>query len=126
VLAGGLRDQVAALLPPGGRAEPQLTRTDSGIDLLLTALEKPGLGALQALATLAAERDLARIVMGTPRDEIPIVERRPVRMMRSGVAVPFPPGAFLQANESAEKILVGEVVAAVGMRRGDRPLCSAS
>jgi 23S rRNA (uracil1939-C5)-methyltransferase len=116
-LAGALRGLVARLLPPGGRAEAHLTRTDSGVDLFLTAVENPGLDAVEALAGLAAERDLARVLWRMPGNEIPIVERRPVRMMRSGVAVPFPPGAFLQASEEAEKILVGEVVAAIGMRR---------
>jgi 23S rRNA (uracil1939-C5)-methyltransferase len=116
-LARALRRIVARLLPPGGRAEAHLTRTDSGVDLLLTTVENPGLDAFEALAGLAAERDLARILWRMSGDEIPIVERRPVRMMRSGVAVPFPPGAFLQASEEAEKILVGEVVAAIGIHR---------
>ena len=116
-VATALRGLVARLLPPGGRAEAHLTRTDTGIDLLLTAVEHPGLDALEALAGLAAERDLARVLWRMPGNEIPIVERRAVRVMRSGVAVPFPPGAFLQASEEAEKILVGEVVAAIGLRR---------
>jgi len=116
-LVNVLRGYIAQLLPPGGSAEAHLTRTDSGIDLLLTAAQMPGLDALEALASLAAAQDLARIVWRSPASEILVVERRRVRMMRAGVAVCFPPGAFLQASESAEALLVAEVIAAVGTRR---------
>jgi 23S rRNA (uracil1939-C5)-methyltransferase len=40
-----------------------------------------------------------------------------LRVLLSGVAVPFPPGAFLQASPSAEMILVEEVLSAVGPAR---------
>jgi 23S rRNA (uracil1939-C5)-methyltransferase len=94
-----------------------LTRTDSGIDLLIEAAERPEFGALEALARFAEECDLARIVWLVPGDEIPVVERRPVRVSLSGVAVPFPPGAFIQASQSAETILIEEVLSGVGPRR---------
>ena len=84
-----------------------LTRTDSGVDMLLEAAERPGLGALEALAGFAESCDLARIVWRSSGEEILVVERRPVRVLLSGVAVPYPPGAFLQASEAAEAILVG-------------------
>ena len=116
-LAGELRRLAPDLLPPGGAAEATLTRTDSGIDLLLEASQPPGLGALEALARLGDDCDLARIVWRSREAEIPVVERRPVRVMLSGVAVPFPPGAFLQASETAERILVEEVLARVGPNR---------
>lgn len=45
------------------------------------------------------------------------MERRPVRVLLSGVAVPFPPGAFLQASLSAEMILVEEVLSGIGPGR---------
>ena len=116
-LVGELRALVADLLPQGGIAEATLTRTDSGIDLLLEASEPPGLGALETLARLADERDLARIVWRSRAEETLVAERRPVRVVRSGVAVPFPPGAFLQASETAERILVDEVLAGIGPHR---------
>ena len=47
-LVGELRRLALDLLPPGGDGEATLTRTDSGIDLLLEALEPPGLGALRS------------------------------------------------------------------------------
>ena len=45
---------------------------------------------------------------------MPVVKRRPVIVMRSAVPVPYPPGAFLQSSESAEAILLEEVIAAIG------------
>jgi 23S rRNA (uracil1939-C5)-methyltransferase len=116
-VVGALRRLVPDLLPSGGAAEAILTRTDSGIDLVLQAGHEPGLGALEALANLAGECDLARIVWRSREDEALVVERRPVRVVMSGVAVPFPPGAFLQASEAAEAILVEEVAVGVGAHR---------
>src|SRR5271169_2826717 len=113
-LVGELRLVTRELVPPGGTAEVTLTRTDNGVDMLLEAAERPGLGALEALAGLAERRDLARIVWRSSAEEILVVERRPVRVLLSGVAVPYPPDAFLQASEAAETILVEEVLAGIG------------
>jgi 23S rRNA (uracil1939-C5)-methyltransferase len=112
-----LRHIAPDLLPPGGAAEAAITRTDSGIDVLIEAPVTPELRALEALAEFAGESDLARIVWRSPRDETIVLERRPVRVLLSGIAVPYPPGAFLQASETAERILVEEVVSGVGPRR---------
>jgi 23S rRNA (uracil1939-C5)-methyltransferase len=117
VVVTRLRQVAADLLPPGGSAEATLTRTDSGIDLLIEAAEQPALGALEALASFAEECDLARIVWRSSGEEIPVLERRPVRVLLSGVAVAVPPGAFLQASRAAETILVEEVVSGIGPRR---------
>ncbi len=116
-LVAELRRRVPDLLAPGGMAEATLTRTDSGIDALLETGHPPALAALEALAELGRRCDLARIVWRSAERETPVVEHRPVRMMRSGVAVPFPPGAFVQPSAAAERILVEEVVAGVGARR---------
>ncbi len=117
LLVAGLRRLIPELLAPGATAEATLTRTDSGLDLLIEAPEPPVLGALEALAGLAGESDLARIVWRSPDGEIPVVEHRPVRLLLSGVAVPFPPGAFVQASTAAESILVAETLAGIGARR---------
>jgi 23S rRNA (uracil1939-C5)-methyltransferase len=116
-LIGRLPQVARDLIPPGGSAEATLTRTDSGIDLLMEAAERPELSACEVLARFAEECDLARIVWHSGPDELVVVERRPVRVLLSGVAVPFPPGAFLQASPSAEMILVEEVLSAVGPAR---------
>jgi 23S rRNA (uracil1939-C5)-methyltransferase len=66
------------------------------------------------LAKFATERDLPRIFWRGPGHETPVIERRPVRGVMSGVAVPYPPGGFLQVSAAAENVLVGEVLAGVG------------
>ena len=116
-LVEALRACTADLLPPGGAAEAMLTSTDSGIDFLVETAVNPGLAAVETLGTLAAEHDIARIVWRSSSEEMLVVERRPVRIMRSGIAVPFPPGAFLQASATAEGILLDEVVAGIGAHR---------
>jgi 23S rRNA (uracil1939-C5)-methyltransferase len=116
-LIGRLRQVARDLIPPGGSAEATLTRTDSGIDLLIEAAERPDLRLCQILAQFAEEHDLARVVWRFSADDFVVVERRPVRVLLSGVAVPFPPGAFLQASASAEIILVEEVLSAIGPAR---------
>jgi 23S rRNA (uracil1939-C5)-methyltransferase len=116
-LVDPLRRLAAEMLSPGATAEAMLTRCDSGIDLLIEHAEPPGLAALEALGTLAADRDLARIVWRSGREDMLVVERRPVRVVFSGVAVPFPPGAFLQASAAAEALLVDEVVGAIDDRQ---------
>jgi 23S rRNA (uracil1939-C5)-methyltransferase len=105
------------LLPPSRAAQVTLTLTDSGVDMLVEVAERPGLGALEALPRLAERCDLARVVWRFSGEEILVVERRPVRVAPSGVAVPFPPGAFLQASKAAETILVEEVLAGIGPNR---------
>jgi 23S rRNA (uracil1939-C5)-methyltransferase len=116
-LISELRLTARDLLPPGGAAEIMLTRTDSGIDALFETGMPPTLTALEALARLAQDQDLARIVWRSPAEEILVVERRPVRVLLSGVAVPFPPGGFLQASAMAEAVLVEEVIAGTEGRR---------
>ncbi len=116
-LIGKVRRVAHEFVPPGGSAEATLTRTDSGIDLLIAAAERPDLRTCEILAQLAEQCDLARIVWRFGADEILVVERRPVRVLLSGIAVSFPPGAFLQASPSAEMILVEEVLSAVGPGR---------
>jgi len=112
-----LRQVAADLLSPSGTSDVTVTRTDSGIDLLIEPAERPGLRALEALAAFAEECDLARIVWSSSGEEIPVLERRPVRLLLSGVAVPVPPGAFLQASRAAEVILVEEVLSGIGSLR---------
>jgi len=117
LLIGRLRQSAHEVVQAGGSAEATLTRTDSWIDLLIEAAERPDLGVCEVLARFAEDCDLARIVWRSGPDEIVVVERRVVRVLLSGVAVPFPPGAFLQASPSAEMILVEEVLSGVGPGR---------
>jgi 23S rRNA (uracil1939-C5)-methyltransferase len=108
-----LRRSVPELLPPGGSAQALLTRTDSGIDLLIEAHEPPSFAALQALTALAKDADLARVTWRSLAADISVVEWRLPRVVLSGVAVAVPPGAFLQASAEAEDLLAAEIAAAV-------------
>ncbi|HTV46379.1 MAG TPA: class I SAM-dependent RNA methyltransferase [Stellaceae bacterium] len=117
-IIAGLRRLVPELLRPGGTAAAILTRTDSGIDLLIEGDDQPGQDAFEALGGFADHRDLARIVWRSGEDESLVVERRTVRIVCTGVAVELPPGAFLQASEAAEASLVAEIVNGIGP---DRP-----
>src|SRR5262249_23759259 len=112
-----LRRVAGAVMPPGSGVDALLTRTASGVHLLIEAAAPPDLGAIEALAGFAETHDLARITWRASGGDVPIVERRPARVVLSGVPVPLPPGAFLQANAEAEAVLTGEVVAAIGAER---------
>jgi 23S rRNA (uracil1939-C5)-methyltransferase len=112
-----LRIAAPDFLAPGETAEIALTRTDSGLDLLIDAAMPPYLGAFEALAGMAEEADFARIVWRRGGDDTLVVERRPVRMLFSGVAVALPPGGFVQASAAAERVLVEAVLAGAGARR---------
>jgi 23S rRNA (uracil1939-C5)-methyltransferase len=116
-LVAPLRRLAPVLETPGGTAELMLTRSDSGVDLLIERGAAPGLAALETLAAFATEHDVARIVWRSGGEDMPVVERRPVRVVFSGVAVALPPGGFLQASAAAEAALVAEVIAAIGERR---------
>src|SRR5262249_2529993 len=56
-LVNKLRAIASDLLALGETAEVAMTRTDSGIDVLFEAAERPGLGALEALAAFADKCD---------------------------------------------------------------------
>jgi 23S rRNA (uracil1939-C5)-methyltransferase len=116
-VARELRPLASDLLTPGEAADLTLTRTDSGVDLLLEAAERPQLAALETLVKFAEDCDLARVVWQTPAEEMLVVERRPVRVVLSGVPVLFPPGGFLQASAEAEAFLVESVLAGIGSHR---------
>ncbi|HTQ32602.1 MAG TPA: class I SAM-dependent RNA methyltransferase [Stellaceae bacterium] len=111
-----LRHLGSWLVAPGGTAEAMLTRCDSGIDLLIEAAAAPNLAALEALAAFAESHDLARIVWRADNTDTPVIERRPVRVVFSGIAVPFPPGGFLQASAAVEALLAAEITTAIGDR----------
>ncbi|MBI4183939.1 MAG: class I SAM-dependent RNA methyltransferase [Proteobacteria bacterium] len=114
-LAGPLGAGLAAVLPPGGRAEVAVNLTESGADAVVIGRGAPGPGERERLARLAEEADLARLSWqrrdGGPPE--PIAVRRPVRVVFGGVPVEPPPGAFLQATAAAEGAMTAEIMAAL-------------
>ncbi|MBK1670736.1 hypothetical protein CKO28_22205 [Rhodovibrio sodomensis] len=119
-----LRPSLVALLPDLRRAlQPMLTGketadvalldADSGIDVLITSKQAPGLQARQALAALAEQHDLARVSWqptgaGDEAPE-PLAMRRPTVVEFAGVRVEPAPGAFLQPTAEGERALADAV-----------------
>jgi 23S rRNA (uracil1939-C5)-methyltransferase len=111
---------MADVLGEGERAEIVANLLDTGIDALVRLPRLPDLAVRERLARFAREADLARLSIGRSgsRDRVakaePLVARRPALASFAGVAVPVPPGAFLQASADAEALMTAEVKAGVG------------
>jgi 23S rRNA (uracil1939-C5)-methyltransferase len=117
-LVATLRAAAATILRPGDRASAGLTRTDAGIDLLLDMPRPPDRDLMDDLAAFAERQDLARLSWRADHETpTPIVQRRPVRMSFSGVAVDLPVDGFVQASEPAETALRGLASGFVGDAR---------
>lgn len=121
VLAPALFDLVAplrALLLPmiaeRRQAEITMTATDQGIDLGLSGVSIEGLDAIERLTGFAQLHGLARVTV----DEGYGPEARwapdEPTVTLGGVAVPFPPGGFLQATADGEAAILRAVEEAIG------------
>lgn len=88
-------------------ADVELTLVDQGVDLGLKGLAAEGLAATELLLDFAREHGLARLTMDSGYGPETVWEPEPATVTLSGVAVPFPPGAFLQATRDGEQALVG-------------------
>ena len=102
-----LRMLLSEVLRQGRPTDVQLTACDNGIDLWLTDLDDADPGIAMRAAEFADAHDLCRISAGTPAR--PVIERRRPVVGLSGVAVPLPPGGFLQASREGEGMLVERV-----------------
>ena len=113
-LIAPLRKLLVGILLEPGRAEIDITRTDSGIDMTLGLPRMEIDGALRTkLAGLAAKLELARL---TVNGELVAQTHAPV-IRWNGAAVTPPPGSFLQATPEAEAELQRLVVAQVGQAK---------
>lgn len=113
-LVAPLRALLATLLPPKGRAEVRLTLCDQGVDQLLHGLVPEGLAAAEAVTAFARQHGLARVAADDGFAAQTLWEPEPATITLSGVAVPLPNGAFLQATAEGEAALVDAVREAVG------------
>lgn len=113
-----LRALVAALAADGQAVEAMVTRTDSGLDMLVAGPAAPGRAERETLAAFAHAHDAARVAWrhGDRAPEV-IVQRRAPTVTFGGVAVQPPPGAFLQASPQGEQAIVEAVAAAVADAR---------
>ena len=106
-----LRQLLIGILPDQGRAEIDVLRTDSGIDMTLglPRVEIDGPSRIK-LAGLAAKLELARL---TVNGEL-IAQAHAPTIRWAGVDVTPPPGSFLQAVPEAESTLQELAVKGVG------------
>lgn len=96
--------------PPGpGKmaADVELTLADQGIDLGIKGLTADGLAITEAMLDFARDHALARLTLDQGYGPEVLWEPEPVTITLSGVAVPLPPGSFLQATADGEAALVG-------------------
>lgn len=113
-----LRPELLALVVPlrglvarwggTGAVDIALTLTDQGIDCTIKGLAAEGLGPTEALLAFAQEHALARLGVDRGYGAEMIWEPEPVTVTLAGVPVALPPGAFLQATEDGEHILVND------------------
>ncbi|MDP6872313.1 MAG: class I SAM-dependent RNA methyltransferase [Alphaproteobacteria bacterium] len=111
-LLDDLRALLSDLLPPGRRADVQVTETKTGLDLWLVLDLRHDARTDMRLADFAQAADLARLSTGA-RPEVVMVRRAP-RVSFSGVPVTPPPDGFLQASLAGEQALVQLVRQGVG------------
>jgi 23S rRNA (uracil1939-C5)-methyltransferase len=117
-LVDPLRRLLVKLLPNGREARVEMTLADQGIDLLLEGVSGEGLAASEALTDFARDQGLARLSLSDDLGTQAWWEPEPVTVTLSGVAVPLPAGAFLQATADGETALVDEaLVMTAGARR---------
>ena len=113
-LVDPLRALLGDLLQDRRAAAIQMTMTDQGADLLIEKVVADGLHAAEALTSFAMSHRLARVSIDAGYGTETRWEPEPVTVTLGGVAVPFPPGGFLQATADGEAALVGAVREAVG------------
>ncbi|SCW48173.1 23S rRNA (uracil1939-C5)-methyltransferase [Sphingobium faniae] len=108
-----LRLLLALLLPDGRGAHARMSITNQGIDLLLEGVTVKGLAADEALRDFAVAQGLARLTIDEGHGPETRWEPEPVTASFGGVAVGFPPYAFLQATPDGETALVEAVRSAL-------------
>ncbi len=87
----------------------EMALADQGLDLSLKGLSVEGLTATEAMLDFARENALARLTLDQGYGPETLWEPEPVTVLLSGVSVPLPSGAFLQATLDGEAALVSAV-----------------
>jgi len=85
----------------------ELALVDQGVDCAISGLEVEGLDQTEAVLDFCRQQGLARLVMDQGFGPEAIWEPEPVTVTLSGVPVPYPSGAFLQATADGEAALTG-------------------
>ncbi len=113
-LLAPLRALLPAILPDKRAAHIRMSLTDQGVDLLLEGVTVDGLAADEGLGHFARAHNLARLSVDEGEGPQTRWEPEPVTVSFGGVAVPFPPFAFLQATPDGEAALVAAARGALG------------
>ena len=87
-------------------AEIELAMTDQGVDVGIKGLAVEGLAATEAMLGFARDNALARLTLDQGYGSEALWEPEPVTVTLAGIAVSYPPGAFLQATADGEGALV--------------------
>jgi 23S rRNA (uracil1939-C5)-methyltransferase len=108
--------ELTALVPPlrkfialhGDKApvDIDLALTDQGADVSLLQFAMHGLEATEAALEFAAKNSLARLSVDMGYGPEAIWEPEPVTVTLGQAAVPYPSGAFLQATQDAEALML--------------------
>ena len=115
-----LAPELAALIAPlrrmlarrDGRlsVEIDLALAEQGVDVSVKGLTIEGLQQTEAMLDFARDNGLARLGLDQGYGPEALWEPDGVSVNLSGVSVPLPPGAFLQATQDGEAALVGAAV----------------
>jgi len=87
-------------------ADIELTLADQGVDCGLKGLSIEGLPETEELLDFARDNSLARLTIDDGYGPETRWEPEPLTVTLSGVPVPLPPGAFLQATADGEAALI--------------------
>jgi len=92
----------------GGKGDVtiEMALSDQGVDVSLGNIVLDGLEATEAALDYARDDGLARLCINQGYGPETVWEPEPVTIRLSGVAVPMPSGAFLQATQDAQERLV--------------------
>ncbi|WP_028965969.1 class I SAM-dependent RNA methyltransferase [Sphingomonas phyllosphaerae] len=99
------------------RLDVHLTRADQGVDVFVKGVAPEGLAHHDALTAFAEANGVARIAFDDGLGPETRWEPEPVTITLGGVAVPLPPGSFLQATVEGEAALVTAAQEAVAGAR---------
>ena len=104
-LIAPLRAFIAEHGPKGG-VDIALSLSDQGVDVALATFPLDGLGPTEGALNFARDHGLARLSIDQGFGPETVWEPEPVTITMSGVAVGLPVGAFLQATQDAEELMV--------------------
>lgn len=104
-----LRDLLSPMVGDRRAVHAKLTLVDQGVDVLLEGVSADGLEMAERITDFATAHKLARLSIDDGYGAQARYEPEPVTVSFGGVAVGFPPYAFLQATADGEAALLDAV-----------------